>query len=77
MNARLCSSNSELPELETEQLRTIKAAIQMLAHDVRRPFSILRIGLSLLAKAQDPEGVKAVLSRLVPEVEREIGRAHV
>jgi len=45
---------------------------QMLAHDVRKPFSMLRMGLGMLGKAQDPAGVKNVLSRLVPEIDKAI-----
>ena len=43
---------------------------QMLAHDVRKPFSILRMGLGMLGKAKDPEGVKRILGGLVPEIEK-------
>ena len=45
---------------------------QMLAHDVRKPFSILRMGLSVLGHAKDPSNMKGVLDNLVPEVEAAI-----
>jgi len=45
---------------------------QMLAHDVRKPFSILRMGLGMLGSAKDPAAVKAVLSRLVPEIDKAV-----
>jgi len=45
---------------------------QMLAHDVRKPFSILRMGLGMLANAKDPDGVKKVLARLIPEIDKAV-----
>ena len=45
---------------------------QMLAHDVRKPFSILRMGLGMLGNAKDPAAVKSVLSRLVPEIDKAV-----
>lgn len=45
---------------------------QMLAHDVRKPFSILRMGLGMLGSAKDPAAVKSVLSRLVPEIDKAV-----
>ena len=42
----------------------------MLAHDVRRLFSILRIGLIMLASAKDFDSMQAALNRIAPEVER-------
>ena len=53
-----------------ELYRAVTATTQMLAHDVRRPFSTLRAGLDLLVGATDFSSSKAVVSRLVPEVER-------
>jgi signal transduction histidine kinase/CheY-like chemotaxis protein len=46
---------------------------EMLAHDVRKPFSILRMGLVMLGGAKDPADVKRVLSRLRPEIDKAIG----
>ena len=45
---------------------------QMLAHDVRKPFSILKIGFGMLSRAHDPAGVKKALERLIPEVDRAV-----
>ena len=45
---------------------------QMLAHDVRKPFSILKMGLGMLGNAKDPAAVKNVLSRLVPEIDKAV-----
>jgi len=51
---------------------TKKAAIgemvQMLAHDVRKPFSLLRMGMDLLERASSPAEIAAVLNRLKPQV---------
>lgn len=69
-----------LRELEHARLRAVAekdAAIarmtQMLAHDVRKPFSILRIGMGMLAGAQDAGAVQKVLTRLIPEVDKAVG----
>ncbi len=53
-----------------ERISAIASTTQMLAHDVRHPFSILRVGLMLLGNAKDPESVKKVMSRVVPEIDR-------
>lgn len=42
--------------------------VQMLAHDVRKPFSLLKMGLDLLARAQSYSETRDVLARLSPQV---------
>ncbi len=53
-----------------EEFALIAKTTQMLAHDVRRPFSIFRAGLSLLRSVDSTNGLKEILARLEPEVER-------
>ncbi len=64
---------SEAEKAEVKfQARTDEAiarTTQMLAHDVRKPFSMLRIGLAMLGNAKDPENVKKVMSRVVPQID--------
>lgn len=48
----------------------IAQTTQMLAHDVRRPFSVLRMGLGMLRTAKDKESLNSVLLRLLPEVDK-------
>jgi signal transduction histidine kinase/CheY-like chemotaxis protein len=55
---------------EQEHLVAIAQTTQMLAHDVRKPFSLLRMGLTMLGNVKDPAGVKQVLSRIVPEIDK-------
>lgn len=55
---------------EHETNAAIARTTQMLAHDVRKPFTMLRVGLAMLGKAKDPESVKRVMSRVVPEIDR-------
>jgi len=55
---------------ETRVSVAIAATVQMLAHDVRKPFTILKMGLGMLGRARDPSEVKGVLSRLVPEIDK-------
>ena len=57
---------------EAEKTAAIARTTQMLAHDVRKPFTLLRMGLGVLQTASTPEKVEVVLSRLIPEVERSI-----
>ena len=58
--------------VEGEKNAAVARMTQMLAHDVRKPFSILRMGLGMLGSAKDPAAVKAVLSRLVPEIDKAV-----
>ena len=66
--------NAEERNLATRmQLRetaAIAQTTQMLAHDVRKPFSMLRMALSMLGNAKDPAAVKAVMSRIVPDIDK-------
>jgi len=78
LEVSLAKMGSRLVDLMEKQRRAqvdaaIARMIGMLAHDVRRPFSILRIGLNMLRSAKDPEGVKKVMTRLVPEIEKAVG----
>ncbi len=57
-------------ELRTERLVAVAQMTQMLAHDVRKPFSMLRMGLTMLSNAKDPESLKKVMSRIVPEIDK-------
>lgn len=56
-------------ESDLVKATAIARTTQMLAHDVRKPFSILRMGLGLLNNARDPTAVKKILARLVPAVD--------
>ena len=58
---------------EAEKQAAIAKMTQMLAHDVRKPFSILKMGIGILSSAKDPEGVKKVLGRLLPEIDKAVG----
>ncbi len=57
---------------EAEKTAAIARTTQMLAHDVRKPFTLLRMGLGVLQSASTPEKVAGVLARLIPEVETSI-----
>jgi signal transduction histidine kinase/CheY-like chemotaxis protein len=70
LTARLHQSQAELVVKTRES--AVARMTQMLAHDVRKPFSILRMGLTLLGRAQDPAAVKATLARLMPEIDKAV-----
>ena len=57
---------------EKERQAAIARMTEMLAHDVRKPFSILRMGVGMLGNAKDPASVKKVLSRLIPEIDKAV-----
>ena len=67
--------NKVLENRKLELQATVAQMTQMLVHDLRKPFSILRMGLNMLCNAKDPESVKQVLSRLVPEVDKAVHNA--
>ena len=72
------SSIFKIRDLHMELVRNaansaIARMTQMLAHDVRKPFSILRMGLGMLSSARDPESVRSVLRRLMPEIDKAVG----
>lgn len=58
--------------VKSQRDAAIARTTQMLAHDVRKPFSILKMGMHMLGKARDPAGIKAVVARLMPEIERAV-----
>ena len=57
---------------ESEKHAAVARMTEMLAHDVRKPFSILRMGLGMLGSAKDPASVKNVLGKLVPEIDKAV-----
>ena len=67
-NLRLLEHEKMLERENDAVLRTT----QMLAHDVRKPFSILRMGLSVLGQSKDQASMRGVLDNLVPEVDAAI-----
>lgn len=50
----------------------INEMIQMVAHDTRKPFSLLRTGAALLKRAKSPAEIDQVVTTVVTEVERAI-----
>jgi signal transduction histidine kinase len=48
----------------------IARATQMLAHDVRQPFQMLRQGLDAIRAAANPDDVRRTVELLVPDMER-------
>ncbi|MBM4252395.1 MAG: response regulator [Deltaproteobacteria bacterium] len=72
MRVRNATLTEQQKILSREQEATIRVA-QMLAHDVRKPFSIMRIGLDLIAGSRDHQEVQKHLANLMPEVEAASG----
>jgi|GEM_PF-4462354 signal transduction histidine kinase len=57
-------------ELRQESVSAIGAAVQMLAHDIKRPFGRMEALLDLLSKNDDPERIRQLAREYLPEVRR-------
>jgi signal transduction histidine kinase/DNA-binding NarL/FixJ family response regulator len=68
----LDDSFSEIVSIQNHHAAVAAVArmTQMLAHDVRKPFSLLRMALGMLAQAKDPAAVEHLMSRIVPEIDK-------
>ena len=62
----------EAQRLETAQLRTVTQTAQMLAHDIRRPFSLLKATLDGLTQTTTPEAMQELVSETVPGVKKSL-----
>lgn len=62
----------ESHRLETAQLRTVTQTAQMLAHDIRRPFSLLKATLDGLTQTNTPEAIQELVSETVPGVKKSL-----
>lgn len=67
VNSLLTKQNQELNELAAKT--AITQMTQMLAHDTRRPFTMLEGVLSLIESANDSES-RQIAKKLIPEVRR-------
>lgn len=72
MGKRLFTANQLVRR--NAEFELVAKTTQMLAHDVRRPFSIFRAGLSLLRTAKSEAERKQVLGSLIAESERGINK---
>ncbi len=58
-------------ELQTQSKRAAIASVtQMLAHDVRKPFSVLKAGLAMLEGTSNHEERDDIVTRLIPQVDQ-------
>ena len=62
----------EAQRLETAQLRTVTQTAQMLAHDIRRPFSLLKATLDGLTQTTTPEAMHELVNATVPGVKKSL-----
>ena len=70
INTFLLNEEAYQQELgEAQKNKAIAQTTQMLAHDVRKPFSMVRAFLDLIQDSKDPNEVKAVASESVPAIE--------
>ncbi len=60
----------EKQKLEGEMNALIAQTTQMLAHDVRRPFQSMELGLSMIESESDPVAIKEMASILSKEVKK-------
>ena len=66
-------AEAELMRTENARLAAIEETTQMLAHDVRKPFTIFKMGLNMLRNISDFSELESVLAMLIPEVEISVG----
>ena len=57
---------------EGRRASAIASVSQMLAHDVRKPFSLLRIAIGMLSKAENMDQVRNILTKLTPEIDKAV-----
>jgi signal transduction histidine kinase/ActR/RegA family two-component response regulator len=57
-------------ELRQASLSALGSAVQMLVHDVKRPFAMLQGVLTLMASHEDPERIRDLARNWLPEVKR-------
>ena len=70
-NKLVKESNGLVQKLIQETKKSSLAkTTQMLAHDVRKPFSMLRMSLDMLKNTEDPEELKTLIKQILPEVNR-------
>jgi signal transduction histidine kinase len=62
----------EAQRLENTQLRTIARTAQMLAHDIRRPFCLLKATLDGLSQTDTPDAMHALVRDTVPGVRKSL-----
>ena len=62
----------ESQRMETAQLRTVTSTAQMLAHDIRRPFSLLKATLDGLTQITTPEAMQELVGETVPGVRKSL-----
>ncbi|WP_141735345.1 ATP-binding response regulator [Oligoflexus tunisiensis] len=57
-------------ELRQASLSALGSAVQMLVHDVKRPFAMLQGVLTLMGSQEDPERIRDLARQWLPEVKR-------
>ena len=70
----LNSFSSKANELQKNS--AIASTMQMLAHDVRKPFFLLRLALNSLSKANNPSQIQFILKNITPEIDRAINKVN-
>ncbi|MBF0440572.1 MAG: hybrid sensor histidine kinase/response regulator [Oligoflexales bacterium] len=58
--------------IEKSRLAAISRTTQMLAHDVRKPFSIIKLGLDQLCEAKDMMSIRNILKIFIPEIDKSL-----
>ena len=73
-------ASHELRRFEKAQddtLKAIGAAVQMFAHDVKKPFSMIQGMIALMESTDDPVRLKDLVSRHLPQIKRSIRSANL
>ncbi len=63
-------------QAKDREIIAVGRAAQALAHDIRRPFSLISAGLSVLSRAQTPEDIQTSASQLRADVEASLEKVN-
>ena len=72
---RLASIGGRLQHKRSEELRlahvsALGSAVQMLAHDIKRPFGLMESVLQMIASAEEPGQIQDLARRHLPQIKR-------
>ena len=68
MQVRRRSAQQDIESLRRTKLEIMLATTQMFAHDVRKPFTLMKMILDMIQRAKSLDDMKLVSERMLPEV---------
>ncbi len=62
---------------DLQNFKVIAKTAQMLAHDIRRPFTVMKMSSKILSEMSNPDKIRAFAKKVAPEVEKSIASVNV